>query len=76
MAKDLGGVWRTIGGRRVFIKDGEDLSTAMKKSGKFNFKNKKLKEKKEETQEIKKDLSYQGTSQVGGKAPMMAIGYL
>lgn len=29
------GVWRTIGGRRVFIKDGEDLATAMKKSGKF-----------------------------------------
>lgn len=32
---DLGGVWRTVGGRRIFIKDGEDLSTAMKKSGKF-----------------------------------------
>lgn len=31
-----GGVWRTIGGRRVFIKDGEDIATAMKKSGKFN----------------------------------------
>lgn len=31
-----GGVWRTVGGRRIFIKDGEDLSTAMKNSGKFN----------------------------------------
>ena len=27
------GVWRTVGGRRIFIKDGEDLSTAMKESG-------------------------------------------
>lgn len=32
---DIGGVWRTIGGRRVFIKDGDNLETAMKKSGKF-----------------------------------------
>lgn len=32
---DLGGVWRTVGGRRIFIKDGEDLATAMKNSGKF-----------------------------------------
>ena len=32
---DLGGVWRTVGGRRIFIKDGEDLETAMKNSGKF-----------------------------------------
>lgn len=38
MAKsDLGGVWRTIGGRRVFIKDGQDLASAMKESGKFKF---------------------------------------
>lgn len=37
MAKnDIGGVWRTVGGRRIFIKDGEDLATAMKKSGKFD----------------------------------------
>lgn len=33
------GVWRTIGGRRIFIADGEDLETAMKKSGKFEKKN-------------------------------------
>lgn len=32
---DLGGVWRTISGRRVFIKDGQSLSSAMKDSGKF-----------------------------------------
>lgn len=29
------GVFRTIGGKRVFIKKGEDLATAMKNSGKF-----------------------------------------
>ena len=29
------GVWRTIGGRRVFIKTGQSLSDAMKESGKF-----------------------------------------
>ena len=35
---DIGGVWRTVGGRRIFIEDGEDLETAMKKSGKFGKK--------------------------------------
>lgn len=30
-----GGVWRTISGRRVFIKDGQSLTGAMKSSGKF-----------------------------------------
>ena len=29
------GVWRTIGGRRVFIRKGQSLSEAMKDSGKF-----------------------------------------
>lgn len=39
------GVWRTIGGRRVFISDGDDLATAMNKSGKFdNVKFKKAKD--------------------------------
>ena len=42
MTKDIGGFWRTVGGRRIFIKDGEDLATAMKNSGKFN--NEKTKE--------------------------------
>lgn len=38
MAKydETDGVWRTIGGRRVFIKNGQSLSEAMKESGKFN----------------------------------------
>ena len=29
------GVWRTVGGRRIFIKDGQDLPSAMIESGKF-----------------------------------------
>jgi hypothetical protein len=38
MADDIGGVWRTVGGRRIFIKDGQSLSDAMKASGKFKEK--------------------------------------
>lgn len=33
------GVWRTVGGRHIFIRDGEDLPSAMKRSGKFNNSN-------------------------------------
>lgn len=33
---EIGGVWRTIGGRRIFIKNGQDLKSAMKESGKFS----------------------------------------
>lgn len=32
-----GGVWRTISGRRVFIKTGQSLTDAMKESGKFKL---------------------------------------
>lgn len=32
------GVWRTVGGRRIFIKNGQDLASAMKESGKFGSK--------------------------------------
>lgn len=35
---DVGGIWRTIGGRRVFIKTGQSLEDAMKESGKFKTK--------------------------------------
>lgn len=45
---DLGGVWRTVGGRRIFIKDGEDLATAMKNSGKFGKKKENNKNNREE----------------------------
>ena len=39
------GVWRTVGGRRIFIENGEDLKSAMKRSGKFDsiLKNKVMK---------------------------------
>lgn len=64
------GVWRTIGGRRVFIKEGQSLSDAMKESGKFSNKNKKTKneerikeiekllETKVETEDINETASY------------------
>lgn len=56
MASDLGGVWRTVGGRRIFIKDGEDLETAMKNSGKFVNKKEKWDKNKimERYRQIKK----------------------
>lgn len=39
---DEGGVWRTISGRRVFIKDGQSLTDAMRESGKFGDDKTKL----------------------------------
>lgn len=36
------GVWRTVGGRRIFIKNGQSLSEAMIESGKFAKKDKSL----------------------------------
>lgn len=44
MATDIGGVWRTVGGRRIFIKDGQELASAMKESGKFETKKEEQKE--------------------------------
>ena len=35
------GVWRTIGGRRIFIKNGKDIASAVRESGKFRTKKKK-----------------------------------
>jgi hypothetical protein len=37
---DENGVWRTISGRRVFIRDGQSLTDAMRESGKFGDKSK------------------------------------
>lgn len=57
------GVWRTIGGRRVFIKTGQSLSDAMKESGKFKKKDEEKRNIKTITQEeydkLPKD--YKGT---------------
>ena len=33
--EELDGVWRTVRGRRIFIKKGESLGEAMSRSGKF-----------------------------------------
>ena len=41
------GVWRTISGRRVFIKEGQSLTEAMRESGKFKDNNVKEKLKKQ-----------------------------
>lgn len=46
MEKEKDGVWRTIRGRRVFIRSGESLGSAMSRSGKF---------KREDIREGKKD---------------------
>lgn len=50
------GVWRTVGGRRIFIRNGQSLADAMVKSGKFTKLRetyKKHKEKKQEEKEKK-----------------------
>lgn len=46
------GVWRTVGGRRIFIRNGQDLASAMKDSGKFNKGRKELKKYKLDGKEI------------------------
>lgn len=38
---DIGGVWRTIAGRKVFIKDGQSLTDAMRESKKFKLESSK-----------------------------------
>lgn len=52
---DIGGVWRTVGGRRIFIKDGDDLVTAMKSSGKFGNKKNNTSDIKEKINDFFKD---------------------
>lgn len=44
-ADEKNGVWRTIGGRRIFIRRGENLTDAMKRSGKFKNQKKEKEEK-------------------------------
>lgn len=41
------GVWRTVAGRRIFIKEGQSLTEAMKNSGKFKTDNLQAKLKKQ-----------------------------
>ena len=49
------GVWRTIGGRKVYIKKGQSLSEAMKESGKFKQKETTKKESPKTKIDDKKD---------------------
>lgn len=56
MAKEENGVWRTVGGRRIFIKEGQDLATAMKESGKFEKKYKNKQEVNKRIKEINKKI--------------------
>lgn len=56
---DIGGVWRTVGGRRIFIKDGQDLASAMKESGKFNSTKGLTEEGKKKIKELEKDEKFQ-----------------
>lgn len=51
------GVWRTIGGRRVFIRTGQDLASAMKESGKFKIHNAKAEEEYELYKKARQDES-------------------
>lgn len=61
---DEGGVWRTISGRRVFIKDGQSLTDAMRESGKFGedktrlFNKKDFQDAKKLTKKIVEDQEF------------------
>lgn len=68
---DKGGVWRTIGGRRVFIKDGQSLTDAMRESGKFSDSEKADKvgiDQKKQTDDAEASAEYGVKHRVWGKA--------
>ena len=53
------GVFRTVGGRRIFIKEGQDLASAMKESGKFSKKeNKNNETKAKEYKTLEEQIEY------------------
>lgn len=58
MAKnEENGVWRTVGGRRIFIKEGQDLATAMVESGKFKNLRSDYRKAKEEMSKKEDEVS-------------------
>ena len=62
MAKDYNkedGVWRTIGGRKVFIRKGQNLADAMIESGKFKGQKNKPGARESYRQEKEKDIKEQ-----------------
>ncbi len=71
MDDDIGGIWRTIGGRRVFIKTGQSLKDAMKESGKFNNneleKTLKIANKEDELSEKISKLTYDEMNELFNK---------
>ena len=54
----MDGVWRTIGGKRVFIKKGQSLSEAMRESGKFGKIKKQITDKEIRTTDWDKSNEY------------------
>ena len=52
------GVWRTIGGRRIFIKKGKSVEEAVRESRKFKKKNKGLtdEERKKKIKDLEKKI--------------------
>lgn len=52
---DTDGIWRTIGGRRVFIRTGQSLSEAMIESGKFKNLREEYRKAKEEIEKETKN---------------------
>ena len=63
------GVWRTISGRRVFIKDGQSLTAAMRESGKFGASEKKpTVTAKKQTDDAEAGAEYGVEHRVWGKA--------
>lgn len=68
---DKDGVWRTICGRRVFIKDGQSLTDAMRESGKFGDSEKVDKigiDQKKQTDDAETSAEYGVKHRVWGKA--------
>lgn len=63
MANDSGGVWRTISGRHVFIRDGQSLSSAMKASGKF----KNATKSKKTTNRMKEEVAKQKVNKLANE---------
>ena len=68
------GIFRTVGGRRIFIKDGQDLASAMKESGKFKNKTdeqikkvEKLENKKDELENKINNLNYEELNEIFNK---------
>ena len=62
MAKDFDkedGVWRTVGGRRIFIRTGQSLAEAMVQSGKFKSLRSTYKKEKEKEKEEAKDKEWE-----------------